>query len=443
MLFGLGVLVKAWQYFYLVVFTAGTLVYLILLALLAGLRRVKLLEGLLFLSAIALFSYFAGSLLWLNLHLQRVQEPGIAGSFAWGLGLFGGEFLAPLTVHSHAEYLRRLEGGRRRWHVYVVSIVLYLAALPPLVQFISLGTRPGWSRSVVDSELYSPRSWLSAAMVLCAGLQLFGSKYVRDRELRRLNLTLAITFTSIAALQFLELTAGFNLALLLPGSALGYYALRNRFLPVGVQRNLVFTVSAAFLALLYLTLARRLGTWLEAYLPAVATESILIFLLVIFFEPLQRRVAVRWSGHFEEKRRSSSGWLPKFSTRRGAVTSGNSLNSASGASGKRSPPLACALCSTSGRRGPRFPATRRATRCAAERRKSARSKPVISAGRFPGKPAPRWNLWPSNSPPRWISAGCSMKSCGSSGTWLSASVWPCSARWPPASRTTWAIRWAQ
>jgi signal transduction histidine kinase len=78
--------------------------------------------------------------------------------------------------------------------------------------------------------------------------------------------------------------------MLLPGAVLGYFFVRQRFLPLGVQRHLVFTVTAAFLALIYLTLALRISEWLKDYLPPVATLSILLFVLVIFFEPLQRRV---------------------------------------------------------------------------------------------------------------------------------------------------------
>ncbi len=51
---------------------------------------------------------------------------------------------------------------------------------------------------------------------------------------------------------------------------------------------MLYAVSATFLALLYLSLARRVGTWLEPILPPEASASILLFVLVIFIEPLQR-----------------------------------------------------------------------------------------------------------------------------------------------------------
>jgi signal transduction histidine kinase len=59
-------------------------------------------------------------------------------------------------------------------------------------------------------------------------------------------------------------------------------------LQIGRQKNLLYAVSATFLALLYLSLVRRVGTWLEPLLPPEASASILLFVLVIFIEPLQR-----------------------------------------------------------------------------------------------------------------------------------------------------------
>jgi signal transduction histidine kinase len=43
-----------------------------------------------------------------------------------------------------------------------------------------------------------------------------------------------------------------------------------------------------FVALLYLSFARRAGQWLEPYLPPEASAALLLFLPVVFFEPLQR-----------------------------------------------------------------------------------------------------------------------------------------------------------
>jgi signal transduction histidine kinase len=73
-----------------------------------------------------------------------------------------------------------------------------------------------------------------------------------------------------------------------PLSAMIYLVWRHNFLQIGRQKNLVYAVSATFLALLYLSLVRRVSGWLEPTLPPEASASILLFVLVPFIEPLQR-----------------------------------------------------------------------------------------------------------------------------------------------------------
>jgi signal transduction histidine kinase len=79
----------------------------------------------------------------------------------------------------------------------------------------------------------------------------------------------------------------------LPFAALIYYVQRFNFLQIGRQQNLLYAVSATFLALLYLSLVRRLGLWLEPILPPEATAAVLLFVLVIFVEPIQRALGRR------------------------------------------------------------------------------------------------------------------------------------------------------
>jgi signal transduction histidine kinase len=67
-----------------------------------------------------------------------------------------------------------------------------------------------------------------------------------------------------------------------------YLVWRHNFLQIGRQKNLVYAVSATFLALLYLSLVRRVSGWLEPVFPPEASASILLFVLVPFIEPLQR-----------------------------------------------------------------------------------------------------------------------------------------------------------
>jgi signal transduction histidine kinase len=83
------------------------------------------------------------------------------------------------------------------------------------------------------------------------------------------------------------------LVALLPSAVLIYMVQRFNFLQIGRQKNLVYAVSATFLALLYLSLVRRLSGWMAPEIPPEATASILLFVLVIFFEPLQRLLGRR------------------------------------------------------------------------------------------------------------------------------------------------------
>jgi signal transduction histidine kinase len=80
----------------------------------------------------------------------------------------------------------------------------------------------------------------------------------------------------------------FSLLPILPFAMLIHLVQRNNFLQIGRQKNLLYAVSATFLALLYLALVRRVSTWLAPEIPPEASVSILLFVLVIFIEPLQR-----------------------------------------------------------------------------------------------------------------------------------------------------------
>jgi signal transduction histidine kinase len=87
----------------------------------------------------------------------------------------------------------------------------------------------------------------------------------------------------------------------LPGAVLIYYTLRRNFLDFGAQRNLVYALSATFLALLYLALVRRVSVWLEGVLPPEATASILLFVLIFLFEPLERVIGPALHRAYQER----------------------------------------------------------------------------------------------------------------------------------------------
>jgi signal transduction histidine kinase len=80
---------------------------------------------------------------------------------------------------------------------------------------------------------------------------------------------------------------------ILPSAVLIYLVQRFNFLQIGRQKNLMYAVSATFLALLYLALVRRVSTWLAPEIPPEASAAVLLFVLVIFIEPLQRMLGRR------------------------------------------------------------------------------------------------------------------------------------------------------
>jgi signal transduction histidine kinase len=143
---------------------------------------------------------------------------------------------------------------------------------------------------------------LAIALAWCAIWQWRFTVSAPDRPQRYFHTTLLVFFT----LSFLAVTGlhlgpfhletqtadslgtAFGLLPILPFTALIYLVQRHNFLQIGRQKNLLYAVSATFLALLYLSLVRRVGTWLEPLLPPEASASILLFVLVIFIEPLQR-----------------------------------------------------------------------------------------------------------------------------------------------------------
>jgi len=84
------------------------------------------------------------------------------------------------------------------------------------------------------------------------------------------------------------LTTSILVAAIFPGALLGYAALKHNFLDFGAQRNLVYALSATVLALLYLALVHRISGWLAGVFPPEATASVLLFVLIFLFEPLER-----------------------------------------------------------------------------------------------------------------------------------------------------------
>lgn len=291
-------------YIRLIAFTAGALLYLFLLALIIGHRRPRRFERVLFFLILALFFFYSGALLTANAAIHYVIPPMSTAMFAMGLLLGGLAFLPGLLVHAQVEY-GRVAGEVRTgsWQKILVAafylpLVFFLARIVPQIL-----ARPGldvlWSGGFA-AAFYG--IWLGLALAASAWLETRALRASDDPSLRRLHILLGVVFGILAALVFYTYGLGGMHALsalenlgtlvivagLIPGAVLGYFALRYNFLQIGMQRNLVYAVSAAFLAMMYLALVRRMSGWLEPVVPPEATAAILLFVLVFLFEPLER-----------------------------------------------------------------------------------------------------------------------------------------------------------
>lgn len=99
-------------YLRLIGLTAGTLVYLFLLALILGHRRPRRFERLLFFLVLSLFAIYAGGLLEINAVIQYGTPPATTQRFANLLAVLGLVFLSPLILHAHFEYMRAVQRKR-------------------------------------------------------------------------------------------------------------------------------------------------------------------------------------------------------------------------------------------------------------------------------------------------------------------------------------------
>jgi len=296
-------------YVRLIGFTFGTLLQLFWMVVILGYRRQRNFERVFFLLSLALFSFYAGSLLALNAQIYYPEPPALLTAFAKTLLCAGLYFLPPLLIHLHFEYADTLGMLRSR----IVKRTALLAAYVPVLYFgfhvyPLLADSPGFDFLVPGNALGRGYGlWLAFAMLLSAGWDVRFHLRAPDQAQSFFHSllagVLAIGAALVVQLHVLsvplprELSEGVSaiLALLaiLPSAVLIYLVQRFNFLQIGRQKNLVYAVSATFLALLYLSLVRRLSGWMAPQIPPEATAAILLFVLVIFFEPLQRFLARR------------------------------------------------------------------------------------------------------------------------------------------------------
>jgi signal transduction histidine kinase len=294
-------------YIRLIVFTTGTLLQLFWMVTILGYRRQRNFERVFFFLCLALFFFYAGSLLALNAQIYYSEPPPLLAAFANTLLCAGLCFLPPLLVHLHFEYadIRGLLTSRALKRTVLLAAytpVLHFAlhAYPLLASSSSLDfLRPG----TVLGRGYG--AWLLLALLIGLAWQLRFRASAPDRRQRQFHTQLAALFPVISIgvlyLHFFqregiraEVTSTvLALLAILPFATMIEMVYRHNFLNIGRQRNLVYAVSATFLALLYLALVRRVSTWLAPQIPPEASASILLFVLVIFIEPLQRVLGKR------------------------------------------------------------------------------------------------------------------------------------------------------
>src|SRR6202165_2387566 len=291
-------------YIRLIGYTAGTLLQLFWMVVILGYRRQRNFERVFFFLCLALFFFYGGSLLALNSQIYYHQPPAALNQFAIAIISIGLCMLPALLMHLHMEYAEtRGLLKNKRWKLAVLFLFyaacLHLAVhrIPLLVHapqfnFLAPGSSLGEGFAIA----------LAIALAWCGGWQRRFATAAPDNPQRDFHRTLFAFFVaSFLAVDGLHLgplpmqarttealATAFSLLPILPFSVLIYLVFRHNFLQIGRQKNLLYAISATFLALLYLSLVRRVGTWLEPLLPPEASASILLFVLVIFIEPLQR-----------------------------------------------------------------------------------------------------------------------------------------------------------
>jgi len=296
-------------YIRLIAYTAGTLLQLFWMVVILGYRRQRNFERVFFFLCLALFFFYSGSLLALNAQIYYVTPPALLQSFAVTLLCVGLSFLPPLLIHLHLEFAETREMLRnpalKHWVLFVAYVPLLYFALRVYPQ---LASSAGFDLLIPGNALgRGYGTWLVLAMLFTAACEARFAHHAPDRPQKRFHALLGLLFLGGSALVvYLHVLAGpllpevsavISLALawlaIPPLAVLIYLVGRFNFLQIGRQKNLVYAVSATFLALLYLSLVRRMSVWLEPVLPPEASAAILLFVLVVFFEPLQRALSKR------------------------------------------------------------------------------------------------------------------------------------------------------
>ena len=291
-------------YVRLIGFTAGTLLQLFWMVVILGYRRQRNLERVFFFLCLALFFFYGGSLLALNAQIYYPAPPPLLTAFAKTLLCAGLCLLPALLVQLHVEYAETRDILANRFLKRVVLLAAYAPALYFALRVYPLAAgSAGFDFLIPGNALGRGYGvWLAAAMLVSAAWEKQFARRAPDKPQLWFHRLLLAVFVAGAAMTFYlhvlggplspslsdRLSTALSLLAILPSAVLIYLIYEFNFLQIGRQKNLVYAVSATFLALLYLAFVRRFSVWLEPVLPPEATASILLFVLVIFFEPLQR-----------------------------------------------------------------------------------------------------------------------------------------------------------
>lgn len=301
----------------LICLTAGTLVYLFILALILGHRRPRRLERLFFFLMLSLFLLYASGLLEINSLIQYIRPPQLTWLLHQGLSALGATLLLPMVLHTYFEYGLQvgLQARLRKIHFFLLGLAWLLPCMAAVFAGYASQVLTAEPRAFWIAEDYSTRMFVFLGAFLSACLALAFSRKVRKQTTdRRLFLWLFWLSTVCSVFAFfswilshvgepsrIELVTPLLLTGVFPGIGIVYYALRHNFLDFGSQRNLVYALAATFLALLYFALVRRVSGWLEPVLPPEATAAILIFVLIFLFEPIERLIGPALHRGFRER----------------------------------------------------------------------------------------------------------------------------------------------
>ena len=293
----------------LVVYTFGSLIHLFLIVLILGNGRLGRLQVLLLALMSALFLWYAGNLLALNISLYYGAGPAVLSGFSRTISIVGLVAAVPLLVHLQTEYFSGFV-PMRLWQRLLVGCFYLPAIFSPWIVGRLL-SHPGVEPLVA---LGRPVRWLAVWAV--SGLFVAAAINIYLKVRRRVaDPAVAHFYGYLAALQAL-LALGWGVAFLphslppvgglggyfptgmmlvgiLPSALMACAIFRFNFLDLRVQRNVFYSVAAIFGFLIYLNFMRRLSGWLEAHdvLPAAVTEGVMIFVLVVFVEPIKRLIS--------------------------------------------------------------------------------------------------------------------------------------------------------